>query len=441
MASAAEQVWAVFAPYVPDGVLALDQLTTVLSCVAPELNMDFVNSVCARHMEGEGEVNVLRFLADIYGELPAPVTGLRALASTVASTDGQPELKSLFDTLDKDANGRISSKEWGSAVSENRALMAKYFGGCSCKEVGQAFRWIDVDQSRDLTWEEFVDATKEFEVAFKACDALATEKGRAEFKALFDTLDKDADGKLTVKEWGRGVAEHKELLARYFGGTNVGQIGRAFARIDTNKDKRVSWEEFVDASRQMLPPRRVPAVSIKAVTAAMALDEGLEELKSLFEKLDKDANGKVTSKEWGRAVSENKDLMSKYFGGSTCKEIGQAFNWIDADGSNDLNWEEFLLATKEFDAAFAVSDMMSYEDGRAKLRALFETLDKNADGKVSKKEWSSGVAANAELLAQYFGGSNVGQVGRAFSRIDANNDNSLSWDEFVNASALMSPPS
>ena len=74
---------------------------------------------------------------------------------------------------------------------------------------------------------------------------------------------------------------------------------------------------------------------------ALETEEGQAELKALFATLDKDGDGSVTSKEWGKALSKNKELMAKYFGGATMAEIGKAFRRLDADGSGDLTWEEF----------------------------------------------------------------------------------------------------
>ena len=82
--------------------------------------------------------------------------------------------------------------------------------------------------------------------------------------------------------------------------------------------------------------------SAKQLAAAMNTDEGYAELRALFQTLDMDGDGTVTSKEWGAAVSKNKELLGKYFGGATAKEIGMAFKRLDADGSGDLSWEEFV---------------------------------------------------------------------------------------------------
>jgi hypothetical protein len=71
----------------------------------------------------------------------------------------------------------------------------------------------------------------------------------------------------------------------------------------------------------------------------------LEELRNLFDSLDKDHDGKVTGQEWGKKVKEHQTLLAKYFGGSTLKEIGGAFKRIDTDGNASLSWDEFVAAS------------------------------------------------------------------------------------------------
>ena len=52
----------------------------------------------------------------------------------------------------------------------------------------------------------------------------------------------------------------------------------------------------------------------------------------------------LSSKEWGRGVGKNKEVMKKFFGGSTIAEVGRQFNQIDADANKELSWEEMLKA-------------------------------------------------------------------------------------------------
>jgi Ca2+-binding EF-hand superfamily protein len=77
------------------------------------------------------------------------------------------------------------------------------------------------------------------------------------------------------------------------------------------------------------------------------IDQDLTSLKSLFDKLDIDSSGTVDKKEWGHALSQNKEALAKFLGGETLSEIGKQFNRIDADQSGDLTWEEVKSAVLE----------------------------------------------------------------------------------------------
>ena len=77
-----------------------------------------------------------------------------------------------------------------------------------------------------------------------------TKKSLVELRQLFDKLDKDQDGNVTAKEWGDHsfIEENQTLLAKYFGGGTLKEIGSAFKRIDTDGNASLSWEEFVAAA-------------------------------------------------------------------------------------------------------------------------------------------------------------------------------------------------
>ena len=81
--------------------------------------------------------------------------------------------------------------------------------------------------------------------------------------------------------------------------------------------------------------------ALHSLVGAMASEEGRKELRALFDTLDVDGDGEVTKREWGRALSKKKELLTKYFGGASMAELGKAFNRLDTDGSGGLSWEEF----------------------------------------------------------------------------------------------------
>ena len=67
--------------------------------------------------------------------------------------------------------------------------------------------------------------------------------------------------------------------------------------------------------------------------------------------------------------------------------------------ANHLDRRDRLAGSDGFAARAQVSD-----EGNASLRALFVSLDADADGRVSRHEWGSALGRNRALMGRYFGG-------------------------------------
>lgn len=165
-----------------------------------------------------------------------------------------------------------------------------------------------------------------------------------------------------------------------------------------NEDNEITWNEWVTGWWQ----KTVPTEYL--------------ELHKLFETVDKDENGRVSSSEWGKAVSKNQEMMKKYFGGETIEEIGKNFNKIDLNGDDKLSWVEIVKA----------ADIGS-------LKKVFFSMDKDGNGAVDSQEWGRQLKKFKEALGEFFSGYTIGELGRKFNAIDANNDGRLTWDEIQNA--------
>ena len=118
-----------------------------------------------------------------------------------------------------------------------------------------------------------VVAVGSYRVAAQTTAALSTKGGFSELQLLFETLDKDGDGKVTSKEWGSAVSENQELLSKYFGGATLAEIGGAFKRIDTNCSGSLDWDEFVEDSGAYTDATDKLATSV----ASAAMSSGIQE--------------------------------------------------------------------------------------------------------------------------------------------------------------------
>eukprot|EP00535_Pseudo-nitzschia_heimii_P001298 CAMPEP_0197179074 /NCGR_PEP_ID=MMETSP1423-20130617/4141_1 /TAXON_ID=476441 /ORGANISM="Pseudo-nitzschia heimii, Strain UNC1101" /LENGTH=400 /DNA_ID=CAMNT_0042628929 /DNA_START=132 /DNA_END=1337 /DNA_ORIENTATION=+ len=169
------------------------------------------------------------------------------------------------------------------------------------------------------------------------------------------------------------------------------------------------------------------------VADMLSTKEGTEEMRSLWDDLDKDGDGRVSGKEWGSMVYAKQGDMSSLIGGSTLQEIGEGFNRIDSNGDDSLTWDEFVAEVGSYKALQQMKAALSTKEGKLELRNLWSRLDEDSDGKVTGKEWGSKVWEEKEVMAKFFGGSDMSSIGNAFNRIDADGSDSLTWQEFDKA--------
>ena len=151
----------------------------------------------------------------------------------------EEKLAAIFAAVDTDKNGTVSRTE-----------LAEFYVDVFEQN---CFEQLDADGNSKITLAEFTaglrrDADKSEATETQLDAALKTEDGRAELKALFDSLDANQDGVISVQEWGDGVAKHKDVIAKFFGGATIEEIGRQFARIDANNDEKLSWDEMLAAA-------------------------------------------------------------------------------------------------------------------------------------------------------------------------------------------------
>jgi len=147
---------------------------------------------------------------------------------------------------------------------------------------------------------------------------------------LFGRLDKDGDGFIARKELVEIPAPR--------GGRH------GFGRADTNKDGRISFEEFSKS-----PPRFA--------------DFPLERMKAMFERFDRNKDGFLDAKDHPDHHRDGRRPLPRI-----------SLKGLDSDKNGFLSWPEFQNAP-------AVRSLEEKE-----RRRLFSRLDADQDGELSSKE-------------------------------------------------------
>ena len=133
----------------------------------------------------------------------------------------------MFQTLDKNKDGKLQYDELLSGYEE-------FYGDFAKEEVDKIFKLVDVDNSGEIDFSEFVTAT------VNRNELLQDEKLRQAF-ALYD---KDGGGTISADEI-------KEVLGV---GSNISEevwLG-ILNEVDENGDGEVSFEEFRIMMRRLL---------------------------------------------------------------------------------------------------------------------------------------------------------------------------------------------
>ncbi len=234
-----------------------------------------------------------------------------------------------------------------------------------------------------------------------AADDDAEKKAAA---ALVEWLDADGDGKVSDAEALRGAPR---LLREANAKTRTARGRKILAALDANKDGKVDSGEL----------RR--AVAKAQGKGDHGKGRGDERAKELFDKLDANSDSVVTAAEF-KKLAKLLGPLGQFVEG----RIPQMFTGFDGNRDNKLSLEEFQKGIAKYMARFGGGGGADDAEGedqpsddeklRQKLRRQLGGLDRDRDGKLSKKE----AARNRTLKTK-------------FRAIDTNLDDFLSLDEVV----------
>merc|ERR1712106_612748 len=318
-------------------------------------------------VNGDGQIDMGEFISIMY---PSAVDVALQVSQTFKTLD---DVKQAFKLLDKDGDGSITKQEMASSGQKfNNA------------QIESIFALGDINDDGALDLDEFIAVMCPSALTVVS-RLIGKYKNIAEVKKSFLAIDIDKDGLLSKQEVaGSGKFNGQEVYAIFMLG-------------DLNGDGDIDLEEFV---------------SLLCPTAGMAIARltrnvnNIGDAQQLFRILDKDGDGNITQEEM-RACG------SKF----NSQEIEAIFAVGDVDNDGAISLNEFI--TVMCPSASTVVGRMSKTYGNLEeIKQGFKKLDKDGDGKISKKEMAAAGLSGQEVDSIY-------KLG------DTDGDGEIDIDEFI----------
>ena len=232
--------------------------------------------------------------------------------------------------------------------------------------------------------------------------------GAEQFKELFYSISRN--GCCDAAAFGDAVLLERERWEAVFPGASARSLIKAFSAVTKGAggDHGFTWEEGLAAAK---------AYAAMHVLASMLMrPKGLRDLEQLFARLDLDRarhhartleaptraarlplrqrtltstrgslpstdNELVDTQELTRGLQNDPELHLQ-LGGLSPAEGAMLFERLARDGS--LSFVGFISSLSTFSVAQRFADAMATDAGKAALRALLTTLDKDGNGRISR---------------------------------------------------------
>ena len=429
-----------------DGLISKQELSSSAAC---KFDSEEINAIFELgDVNGDGEIDMGEFIGLMY---PSATEVVSKLSSTFNNID---DVKAAFKLLDMDGDGSITRQEMGSCSHR-----------FSSEQIEAIFALGDVNDDGALDLEEFIgvmcpsaevvisrirqkfininEAKKAFVAMDSNKDGLISRKEMAtnsnfnahEIDAIFMLGDLNGDGEIDIEEYmGLMCPAAMEAVAKFSKGIrNINEAQMLFKILDKNGDGLISMEEMLNCG-QKLNSKDIDAIfavgdvnndgeidmsefvgvlcpSASTVVARISKEfKTINDIKEVFQKLDKDNDGNISKQELRVA-------------GYNDQEINAIFALGDSNNDGQIDLEEFIAVMCPSAAAVVnkISKMFTCKDTAIQT---FKKIDINNDGKISKEEMRGATLQNGTRLHSI-------EVDAIFALGDANKDGEIDVEEFL----------
>lgn len=228
----------------------------------------------------------------------------------------------IFEEADEDFTDTISIQEFRRHLSKAKTMTELQKFGIIVSDVDLLFKTLDTDRRGQLTVVEMADGFTKMTNLMKH-----NERAILYLRKVFAQADKDDSGSLNTAEFKSLFAEPSTKKKLESLGINAADVGDLFQLIDEDGSGQVTSEEIVSFLLRLRDPNS-------------AGERAIHLLNDMFRKADKDQSGSLSRDEYLRAFDRDNLEQQLKIRNLKVPDWGSLFAHLDSDGNGTLSWSE-----------------------------------------------------------------------------------------------------
>ncbi|KAJ9453202.1 hypothetical protein DIPPA_24945 [Diplonema papillatum] len=307
----------------------------------------------------------------------------------------------LFTAMDRDASGHVTHDEWNAFCSSHPSA-AHVLTTSLREDLDLTNPAHSFDDGADLLWKQLSKGRTA--VARRDVRELLFAAGlkfdRHTVGDLFDAMDGNDSGRVTLEEWKRFCSGHPSVMRLLVARCRLHSRTAGHPRGLGDGGGRL-WDQLSKGSD--FAYRR----DIRDLLSEAGVPWDRDTVGDFFDSIDTDGSGRVTREEWSRFCDRNPRVARQLEAAAHGGIAGLRRNDVDA------TWER-LSKGGSFARRSDIRELLM-ENGlpwdRATVGDLFDELDRDGSGRVTREEWFRFCDRNPRVAGQLGATTHGGSAG------------------------------
>lgn len=188
------------------------------------------------------------------------------------------QLKLIFDSMDKDEDHTVCKIELTNALGKDTSLVG-LLRDAGLNPNYKVLEQLDTDNDGRVTWDEFLSKVRKAAVTevshtgnIVAASKPAEAKAIKQLKAVFHTVDTNGDNRVSRDELSVAL-EQDENLRHLMEQAGFHQDYHVIEELDSDKDGRLTWEEFVVNLKRVAAEEVRRSGDVRAAKDAVVIED------------------------------------------------------------------------------------------------------------------------------------------------------------------------